>query len=260
MIPIGFTSDEVLGCTIFQMILIDEGAAKPRNKNPLSTEKNIPGALYSYHRNAGNQTPRMTSLCMTGADAAASSIMSAHLLKLTTELDSTSSSDFLHGVVELLVRPSGEAALQAQSTRSRNQDDLAMSSENIIIEVARRNLSEEQIMNDFVNVGADANVAKALAATLYTIVDDRRIEIDRALAKKTTLISAGTLEDFDWSLRLVMGSDQLSTLRQPLLLLSLTIRNTNGEIEHKTLELDQERLNTMLETFDNISDVISTLV
>jgi hypothetical protein len=202
----------------------------------------------------------MTSLCMTGADAAASSIMSAHLLKLTTELDSTSSSDFLHGVVELLVRPSGEAALQAQSTRSRNQDDLAMSSENIIIEVARRNLSEDQIMNDFVNVGADANVAKALAATLYTIVDDRRIEIDRALAKKTTLISAGTLEDFDWSLRLVMGSDQLSTLRQPLLLLSLTIRNTNGEIEHKTLELDQERLNTMLETFDNISDVISKLV
>ena len=202
----------------------------------------------------------MTSLCMTGADAAASSIMSAHLLKLTTELDSTSSSDFLHGVVELLVRPSGEAALQAQSTRSRNQDDLAMSSENIIIEVARRNLSEEQIMNDFVNVGADANVAKALAATLYTIVDDRRIEIDRALAKKTTLISAGTLEDFDWSLRLVMGSDQLSTLRQPLLLLSLTIRNTNGEIEHKTLELDQERLNAMLETFDTISDVISKLV
>ena len=202
----------------------------------------------------------MTSLCMTGADAAASSIMSAHLLKLTTELDSTSSSDFLHGVVELLVRPSGEAALQAQSTRSRNQDDLAMSSENIIIEVARRNLSEEQIMNDFVNVGADANVAKALAATLYTIVDDRRIEIDRALAKKTTLIPAGALADLDWSLRLVMGSDQLSTLRQPLLLLSLTIRNTNGEIEHKTLELDQERLNTMLETFDNISDVISKLV
>ena len=121
---------------------------------------------------------------MTGADAAASSIMSAHLLKLTTELDSTSSLDFLHGVVELLVRPSGEAALQAQSTRSRNQDDLAMSSENVIIEVARRNLSEEQIMNDFVKVGADDNVAKALAATLYTIVDDRRIEIDRALAKK----------------------------------------------------------------------------
>ena len=36
------------------------------------------------------------------------------------------------------------------------------------------------------------------------------------------MISAGTLEDFDWSLRMVMGSDQLSTLRQPLLLLSLT--------------------------------------
>ena len=58
---------------------------------------------------------------------------------------------------------------------------------------------------------------------MHGAVHARRGEIGHALGRKTTEISSGTLEDFDWSLRLCMGSDQLATLRRPLLLLSLTV-------------------------------------
>jgi hypothetical protein len=188
-----------------------------------------------------------------------SNVMASHIRNLSKGLGS-SSNEFLHDVIEHLVRPSSEAALQEHSSRSRENDELFHSSEQIFVEIARRNLSVEQVAADFVAVGVANDQANSFASTLCSVIEERQDEIDRVLIKNTTLISAGTLEDFDWSLRLVMGSDQLSTLRQPLLLLSLTIRKTNGEIEHKTLELDQERLSSMLETFDNISNVISKLV
>ena len=44
-----------------------------------------------------------------------------------------------------------------------------------------------------------------------------------------------------------------------MLLLSLTIRNTNGVMTTKTMELDQEHLTQMLQTFGNIQEVIAKL-
>jgi|TARA_B110000208_G_C11604635_1_gene371368 hypothetical protein len=197
----------------------------------------------------------MSAITLNAAGDHTSLAIERHLRLLATlETDSDS---FLHGVVERLVRPAGEAATEATSKRSRTQDDLALSTEAVMIEMVRRKLSKSQIAADLSAVGVES--AETLAATLYSIVDDRRNEIERALAKRTSLISAGTLEDFDWSLRMVMGSDQLSTLRQPLLLLSLTIRNTNGQVVHKTLELDKERLDSMLKSFGSIHEVLSNL-
>ena len=222
---------------------------KAKRKNKEDTKNSNPNHFYNLYF-------FMTSLSIAGD--VQSTLFPTHLTllasKLTTSDDST---QFLHGIVERLVRPSGEAATEATSKQTRTQDDLAVSAEAVLVEITRRKLSQSQLSSDFSAVGVEN--ADTMASTLYNIVNDRREELDRALARRTSLISAGTLEDFDWSLRMVMGSDQLSTLRQPLLLLSLTIRNTNGQIEHKTLELNQDRLENLLSTFGDIGTVLSKL-
>ena len=76
-------------------------------------------------------------------------------------------------------------------------------------------------------------------------------------------IASGTLEDFDWSLRLCMGSDQLATLRQPVLLLSLTVASSSAggaAPAVTTLELSPDELDHMLASMGRIEEVISSIV
>ena len=54
------------------------------------------------------------------------------------------------------------------------------------------------------------------------------------------------LRDFDWSARIVLASDKISGLKQPLLILKLFLERGGGEIEEKEIELSQQELNHLL--------------
>ncbi len=60
--------------------------------------------------------------------------------------------------------------------------------------------------------------------------------------------SYATLQDFDWSLRLVLSSSKLSGLRKPLLMLKLEKTLPNGSVEERLLELDEAELDRLLES------------
>ena len=57
-------------------------------------------------------------------------------------------------------------------------------------------------------------------------------------------------------IQLVMGSDQLSTLREPILLLSLTTRSADGTEDQRTYELNQAQLAAFKDKLDNINEVV----
>lgn len=166
----------------------------------------------------------------------------------------------MHEALEELVRPAGVAAAEAQAARMRTQDDVAAAAKVVLVEVWRRGLSAAQIEADLQAAGVDAANADKLSKAMHEIVLAWCPEIERALERKTTEISSGTLEDFDWSLRLCMGSDQLSTLRRPLLLLSLTIRKPDGIVEKRTLELSRQELDKMMNNFGDIATCIGKLI
>jgi hypothetical protein len=60
--------------------------------------------------------------------------------------------------------------------------------------------------------------------------------------------SYATLQDFDWSLRLVLSSSKLSGLRKPLLMVKLEKTLPNGTVEERLLELDEAELDKLLES------------
>jgi len=59
--------------------------------------------------------------------------------------------------------------------------------------------------------------------------------------------SYAELRDFDWSARIVLASDKISGLKQPLVILKLFLQ-TGSSITEKEIELSQQELNNLLET------------
>ena len=143
--------------------------------------KRLPTHIY-YHQT------QMSTLLATAGNAA-SNVMSSHLLKIGNDLNSDAADDtkqFIQNVVERLVRPFGEETTETTAKRSRTQDDLAHSTEAILIEIVRRDLTQAQLVSDLTAVGVVDGV-DSLVSALFDVINDRKKEIRRALAKKTSV-------------------------------------------------------------------------
>ena len=68
--------------------------------------------------------------------------------------------------------------------------------------------------------------------------------------------SYAELKDFDWSARLVLSSDKLSTLRLPILLLKLDVTMPDGTIGSKTVELTVSDLKSLLASLKSAQQVM----
>jgi hypothetical protein len=69
-------------------------------------------------------------------------------------------------------------------------------------------------------------------------------------------MSESELVDFDYSVRLALSSNSLSTMKKPLLLLDLTLKHVDGTTKNKVLELSESDLDLLLKNFDNIGAVL----
>lgn len=77
----------------------------------------------------------------------------------------------------------------------------------------------------------------------------RQDEIRNHLSKLACSLSNAQLRDFDWQMKLVMSSDKLASVNEPLLNLDLGLIGENGS-EHISVELkkaDLQRLITSME-------------
>lgn len=73
-------------------------------------------------------------------------------------------------------------------------------------------------------------------------------------------LSYAWLDDFDWSLRMVMSSDKLSDLHKPLLMLTLETTNINGEKANQLIELTTQELKYLIEKLKTVQKVILLIV
>jgi len=69
---------------------------------------------------------------------------------------------------------------------------------------------------------------------------------------------AAALEDFDWSLKLVLASSSLSGMRRPLLQLRLTTTTPDGPRD-EVIELNPDELDTVLKQFEAVRGVTRQL-
>ena len=72
-------------------------------------------------------------------------------------------------------------------------------------------------------------------------------------------MEAPRLIDFDWSLRVVLSSNHLSSMRRPLLMVDLSLQYENGTSRNQILELAESDLDQILKSFDSVERVLDIL-
>lgn len=102
-------------------------------------------------------------------------------------------------------------------------------------------------------------LSKDLCGILSSAIESRAGEVCVALGESTTAMSEAQLTDFDWSLRMIISSDRLSKMRQPVLLLTTYINNADGEPKQIVMELTKEKLRQVLIEFSSISEALQSL-
>lgn len=70
--------------------------------------------------------------------------------------------------------------------------------------------------------------------------------------------SYAQLKDFDWSLRLVLSSNKISNIRQPLMQLKLDTTGPNGEVKETLVEMNRQELEGFINTLKDAKKAITT--
>jgi hypothetical protein len=114
-----------------------------------------------------------------------------------------------------------------------------------------------QIKSDLDELG----VSDETAGVVVDVVAARRVEVTAHLKEHaaTQTVSSAYLADFDWSVRLVMSSDRMASMREPVLLLSLSLGGCGGEKRDMTVELSRSQLDTLLATCDDAAHAYKQL-
>ncbi|XP_015112024.1 COMM domain-containing protein 8 [Diachasma alloeum] len=80
----------------------------------------------------------------------------------------------------------------------------------------------------------------------------RRDQLAKALAFNHSQKQTATMMDFDWRLKMVMGSSKVSSLKEPLLQLDLRVKE-KGEEEILGIEMNREELDSFIKTLEAAS-------
>jgi len=173
--------------------------------------------------------------------------------------------DFVHAVADMLCgcgQPSTDALAALYTTSSGGGggggDDGNSASAALVAGVGAflSSCADDEVYADESAVAAraaaqgcaDAGAAKALASAAAA----RGAEVREALRKQAVKISRRHLVDFDWSTRVVCGSDTAAGLSKPVTLLKLRLgKNGDDEdAEEHLLELDRKGIETILASLE----------
>jgi hypothetical protein len=73
-----------------------------------------------------------------------------------------------------------------------------------------------------------ANITDAVSEILSSVYAARRIELSAAYARAAVTLAPQHLRDFDWSVRLVLASDKIASMRDARMMLSLDVSSASS--------------------------------
>ena len=163
-------------------------------------------------------------------------------------------SNIIHTSCDRIVRPKVvDTTIFPLFVVGNSLNDILDAVECVICNAIHRGLSTEQLKEEIKDMNP------TVAKEFINIYQMRKHEIALSRSESVAKISEAFLKDFDWSLRVVMGSSDLSTTRKAILLLTLSLENPNGEVVNKTYEMDLDSLNDLLKKFDRVANATQKL-
>ena len=110
-------------------------------------------------------------------------------------------------------------------------------------------LALKQINSELSGLGLEA----AVIEDILNVLEVRREETLQILKSNVSKISSFYLKDFDWSVRLILSSDSISELQEPVLQLHFKKVSTDtNSLSNSTWELSKSQLDSVLVQFQEI--------
>ena len=147
--------------------------------------------------------------------------------------------DALHGVADGL------------SKRS-NASDASAAGEKSMSDFLKRLVASRSATDGESAAGVDASQK----AAYETVAGERLEDVQRATVQELSAMGISHLEDFDWSVRVALGSDKLSGQREPLLVLRLRVAGRDGTSREVVVELPKGDVDNVLGTFEDIQQAV----
>ncbi|WAQ97871.1 COMD8-like protein [Mya arenaria] len=103
--------------------------------------------------------------------------------------------------------------------------------------------SKDQLLSEL------SGIREEYQSVVCDVLTSREKDIRNQLLLDSHAISHATMTDFDWKLKLVMGSDKLSTVHEPLLSVDLDVQMTDGR-KTVSMELNREQLSGLISSLE----------
>ncbi|XP_050416028.1 COMM domain-containing protein 8 [Patella vulgata] len=125
--------------------------------------------------------------------------------------------------------------------------------EDTLTKSAKNRLSKDEILNIL------SPLADEYKQSIIEVLSVRNDDLHQHLVSKTTHVSQNVLTDFDWQMKLIMSSDKLSSIHEPLLNLDLQTKDANNQSQVVSLELNKDDLKKLITSLDGASKAVQQL-
>lgn len=124
---------------------------------------------------------------------------------------------------------------------------------NIFREFMLETINEAQMLSHFSHLNAD------FQRSVSDVIITRRAEIEEFLINEHNARINDLLVSFDWDLRWILGTNNMTTLRKQIVTLILNCK-TNKTTELKTIhmEMDRQRLDRLIETLEECDRLLDS--
>mmetsp|Transcript_34898 Transcript_34898/g.64603 ORF Transcript_34898/g.64603 Transcript_34898/m.64603 type:complete len:153 (-) Transcript_34898:377-835(-) len=141
------------------------------------------------------------------------------------------------------------------TSKLEEESSLTKASQKLLKDVVSSGLKDEEVKKVLEKTGCDEKTQGAFT----TVLEGRRRDIKHHLEQNVSAIFPSYLKDFDWSLKTVVASDRLAEISEPVVVLTLCLKNTDGSENLKRVELNKTSLEKLLSTCSSANKVVRQL-
>lgn len=95
-------------------------------------------------------------------------------------------------------------------------------------------------------------------AVVFDVITSRRGDIRNQLLDDSHAISQANMTDFDWKLKLVMSSDKIASVQEPVLALDMEVQTASGR-KTVSVELNKQQLNNFINSLEGANKALVQL-
>eukprot|EP00455_Lapot_gusevi_P044873 TRINITY_DN5674_c0_g1_i2.p1 TRINITY_DN5674_c0_g1~~TRINITY_DN5674_c0_g1_i2.p1 ORF type:complete len:193 (+),score=31.87 TRINITY_DN5674_c0_g1_i2:65-643(+) len=190
----------------------------------------------------------MAAQLSVAADQQQSDFFSTHLASLAEAGNANQIKARLHVIADSICSPS--------DFKDDAPNDLYKALKDLIRNCVAFRLTNQQITEDL----SRCSLPQEVIDCILEVLEARSSHIEAALIRRTTAISPSHLDNFDWSIRMVLSSDKISSINDPVLLLHFyqQVLGKSG-CDVSALELGKADLDALLAQFNKIQQVLDTV-